>query len=248
MQVYDAHVHCGPSLPFERIRGHWQKAHIDGGVTFSPVEEIYNRYDPSFTDSAQYALSRKRAHEYLLDLSRQERTFPYFFVWNDFTKIPEGFMGIKWHRHEQEPVYDYESPECAAIIEQICVRGLPIVLEEEFVNTLNFISRINGRTVIIIPHMGGLNGGYRKLRDHGVFDDPMIWVDTALADLHEIEDYTNRHGVERIMFGSDFPFGEPEMEREKVERLFSGQELESVLGRNLLNLMGKSDLLNGSDL
>ena len=41
----DSHVHCGLTLPLETIVRLWKEGNIDGGVLFSPVEEIYNRYD-----------------------------------------------------------------------------------------------------------------------------------------------------------------------------------------------------------
>ena len=42
---------------------------------------------------------------------------------------------------------------------------------------------------MIIPHMGGLNGGYYKLKNSGIFENEMVWVDTALASRQEIEDF-----------------------------------------------------------
>jgi len=240
--VLDAHVHCGYTVPFEEIAREWERGRIHGGSAFSPVEEIYDRYDPLFTDSAAYRKSRQAAHEYLLRIARNERVFPYFFVWNDFPSIPDGFLGIKWHRHASEPTYRYETPECERIIDEICRKKLPIVLEEEFANTLTFVKRIAERTVVIIPHMGGLNGGYDRLKRAGIFESSQVWVDTALAGRGEVEDFAKEFGVNRILFGSDFPFGNPEYERSKVESIFSGDELRRILGGNLMGLLEtKSD-------
>lgn len=236
--VLDAHTHCGYTVPFEELSSEWRDGAIDGGVVFSPVEEIYDRYDPWFTDSEEYRRSRSSVHRYLLDLAGRDHIYPYFFVWNDFTPVPEGFLGIKWHRHPEEPVYAYEAPECGAIIEEICLKKLPIVLEEEFGNTLEFVRRIRERAVVIIPHMGGLNGGYSQLKAAGLFESPMVWVDTALAGLREIEDFSRSYGTDRILFGSDYPFGLPSHEKRKVLDLFSGEDLTAVLSGNLLRLLG----------
>jgi predicted TIM-barrel fold metal-dependent hydrolase len=238
MMVLDSHVHCGLTEPYERIAALWRDGGIDGGAAFSPVEEIYDRYDPSFTDSEEYVQSRARVHGYLLELAEREQVFPYFFVWNDFLSVPEAFRGIKWHRHANEPVYRYETPECDRIIEEICKRKLPIVLEEEFSHTLEFIQEIAERTVVIIPHMGALNGGYYRLKKAGIFESPMVWVDTALAGTHEIDDFAQTFGSDRIMFGSDYPFGLPQREKQKLLNIFSGEELSAVLSGNLLRLMG----------
>ncbi|MFH1114878.1 MAG: amidohydrolase family protein [Pseudomonadota bacterium] len=238
--VLDGHVHCGFTVPFDEISREWQIAGIDGGAMFSPVEEIYNRYDPGFTDSDEYRTSRRRVHAYLLDLAARDNLYSYFFVWNDFVPVPDGFSGIKWHRHGGEPEYNYHTRECDHVVEEICRKRLPVVLEEEFGNTLNFLERIDDRTTVVIPHMGGLNGGYRRLRDAGVFERQSVLVDTALASGREIADFAERYGTERIIFGSDYPFGIPAHEKRKVAGLFSGKDRAAVLSGNLLRLLGES--------
>jgi hypothetical protein len=237
--VLDAHAHCGLTVRFEEVSREWEFGDIHGGVLFSPVEEIYDRYDRLFTDSSEYRTSRTRVHEYLLELAAQPNIYPYFFVWNDFPMIPKGFVGIKWHRHSGEPVYNYETPECREIIEEICRRHLPTVLEEEFRNTLDFIKKIASRAVVIIPHMGMLNGGYSRLRKAGIFDLENVWVDTALAQEAVIEDFAEKYGIDRILFGSDYPFGTPSHERQKLVKIFSEEELGPILAGNLLRLLGR---------
>ncbi len=71
--------------------------------------------------------------------------------------------------------------------------------------------------------MGGLNGGYYKLKKAGVFGIETVWVDTALAAEQEILDFADTYGTDRIMFGSDYPFGIPRSEKNKVVRCFSGE-------------------------
>jgi len=227
------------TVPFEEIAYEWQTGGIDGGVIFSPVEEIYDRYDPTFTDSHEYMHSRLRVHDYLLQIASQEHIFPYFFVWNDFSPIPDRFVGIKWHRHTGEPVYSYGTTQCRKIIDEICARSLPIVLEEEFHHTVRFIKDVAERTVVIIPHMGSLNGGYPQLKRAGVFDSEWVWVDTALAGVHEIHDFADTYGVRRIIFGSDYPFGIPGSEKRKLLRSFSEEDLRWILSGNLLHLLGR---------
>lgn len=235
--VLDGHTHCGLTLPIEILSSEWKRAGIHGGVMFSPVEEIYDRYDPFFEDTAEYQESRRAVHDYLLRISGEDRRFPYFFVWNDFLSVPEGFVGIKWHRHPGEPVYHYGTRACERTIEEICEKRLPIVLEEEFHNTVNFVRAIAERTVVIIPHMGALNGGYDELKAAGIFESPMVWADTALAGRREISDFARNFGVHRIIFGSDYPFGIPLNEKRKLLNVFSGDDLSAVLSGNLMRLL-----------
>lgn len=236
MLVLDAHAHCGLTLPLERLGPLWEDGGIDGGVLFSPVEEIYDRYDRNFVDSPYFRESRQKVHSYLESLI-SKHIFAYWFVWNDFAPPGEKFSGIKWHRHSNEPRYRYGTEECENFIEHICSRRLPVILEEEFHHTLDLVQKICGRTVVIIPHFGGLNGGYRRLKQADLFENPMVYVDTALAGTHELRDFAADYGVDRILFGSDFPFGDPAVERYKVENIFTGRDREKVLAQNLLDLL-----------
>ncbi len=236
MLVLDAHVHCGLTLRVERILSLWQKANIDGGVIFSPVEEIYDRYDPHFTDSDYYRQSREQVHKYLEGL-KKDWIYVYWFVWNDFLFPGDCFSGIKWHRHANEPKYQVESRACQAFIEYICEHQYPIIIEDEFLNTLELVSTINGRTPIIIPHFGFLNGGYRRLKEAGLFENPSVFVDTALASTAEIKDFAGDYGTDRILFGSDYPFGFPSQERSKIDHSFAPIDQEKIFSTNLLSIL-----------
>jgi predicted TIM-barrel fold metal-dependent hydrolase len=189
-------------------------------------------------DSKFYQESREKVHAYLKSLN-SERIFSYWFVWNDFELPGPGFDGVKWHRHSNEPKYKYNSEECHRFIEHVCDMRLPIIIEDELHYTLDLVRQINQRTTVIIPHFGGLNGGYEELKRAGLFKNPTVFVDTALASSLEIADFAKSYGAERVLFGSDFPFGDPAYERYKVEQVFSGEDLEKVLAQNLLQLLGK---------
>ena len=240
--ILDSHCHCGLTLKFEIIKKEWDKAGINGGVIFSPVEEIYDRYNFEFYDSEYYKKSREKVHEYLKNLKIQHKNlFIFYFVWNDF-KIPDfPFQGIKWHRHSNETEYDYYSEKSEIFIDFVCKNKLPVLIEEEFHNTLNFINRISGRTNIIIPHLGFLNGGYERLKSEGIFKEKNIYADTALADVWEIEDFVMNFGIEKLFFGSDFPFGSPYSELNKIKKLFSGKSFEKLTSENILSLFQTID-------
>jgi len=234
--ILDSHAHCGLTLPFERIRSLWDQGDIHGGVLFSPVEEIYDRGDRNFVDSPEFQKSRDDVHKYLESL-KGENIYIFWFVWNDFSYPGEEFSGIKWHRHASEPKYLYGTKECDVIIEDICERQLPVILEEEFSNTLMLIEKFEKQTITIIPHLGNLNGGYERLKEAGVFENPFVYVDTSLASPYQVKDFVSNYGSDRIMFGSDYPFGDPVDECVKIKDLFSGEDLEKILAKNLLNLL-----------
>ena len=245
--VIDAHAHCGVtdrSMPqsFENYRQQVAGTDIGGVALFSPVLEIYDRYDFQFADTAGWQRSRQKSNSYLLSLRSAELSvYPYFFIWNDFAveQLTAAHCGIKWHRHAGEPIYHYNDPKCRAALNEIRRRNLPVVLEEEFEETLRFVRELAGGIIVIIPHLGMLNGGFRAIAEAGLWERKNVWADTALASRGEIRAYLGRYGHHRLLFGSDFPFGSPSAELQKVRRLGLDREVEAaVLGGNFTRLQG----------
>jgi uncharacterized protein len=244
MKVIDSHIHCGvqnADLPLEMILTYLRKANIQGACLFSPVEDVYNRYDYYFEDNAAWETCRQKGNNYVLDIQKGGKDFyAYFFVWNDFRKeeIKKGYRAIKWHRHDYEPVYHYEDSKCEEFLKEVYRLQLPILFEESYENTLYFIKRVNGRTPIIIPHMGGLNGGFSNLLETGIWDQEAVYTDTSLGTVSEMETFIARYGVDRLLFGSDFPFGIPSNELAKVKQLNLKQaDYEKIVGINILKLL-----------
>ena len=244
--VIDSHAHCGIqdrsfSQSFESYLSRTRGSGIEGVAMFPPVMEIYDRRDPDFEDDPEWQGRRRRAHDYLLSLHHPDlEVIPYFFIWNDFAveDLSPRHRGIKWHRHPGEPTYHYGDPRCLEALDEIRKRRMPILLEEELENTLRFVRDLAVGVRVIIPHLGGLNGGYDAISSHGLWVEPNVWADTALASTHEIRDYIDRYGYERLMFGSDFPFGDPKRELLKIKGLpISSEEKEAIVGGNLKRLL-----------
>lgn len=243
----DAHAHCGiqdksPPQSFEDYAALARGSGIAKVVMFPPVMEIYDRSDPFFRDDPAWRERRERAHEYLLSVGNADlEVIPYFFVWNDFAmeRMHPEHKGIKWHRHADEPRYRYEDQRCRDMLELIQERRLPVVLEEELENTVSFIRELAPRALVIIPHLGGLNGGYRAIASAGLWELPRVYADTSLASKGEILDYLQRYGDDRLLFGSDFPFGHPRRELDKVRELdIPESSREKILHQNLRDLLG----------
>ena len=250
--IIDAHVHCGkqftdPPQAFEDYLAHLGDSGIIGAVMFPPVMEIYDRHNPDFEDDPQWRRKRQNANEYILTLGNGDfEVFPFFFIWNDFAvdQLSARHRGIKWHRHSNEPRYRYEDPRCVAAIDEIRRRNMPVCLEEELDNTLRFVNDLAPDVRVIIPHCGYLNGGYEKLCDLGIWERPNIFTDTSAsgASPETIADYVQKYGHTRIMFGSDFPFGHPKAELEKILQLkLSKDAREAILGLNTRRLLADSN-------
>jgi len=248
MHIIDSHIHCGVQnvqQPYGRIAPLLQAAGINGGCLFAPVEDIYYRYDSDFDDNRQWQACRQRAHDYLLGVAEANTgVYPYYFVWNDFRveDLDRPFFGIKWHHHAGEPPYRYDDPQCATMIEAICRKRLPVVLEETFERTLWFIAQVAERTPVIIPHLGLLNGGFGRLLAAGAWENDSVHADTALAGASEMAAFLKRYGSKRLLFGSDFPFGHPADELATVKGLgLSAAALQDVCRRNVARLIGIGD-------
>ncbi len=249
LPISDCHVHTGVqhvSWPWEQVRPLLLEAGIGAAALIPPVEDIYDRYDPDFTDTPVWQASRRAAHQYLLDLKQDPggplEVFPYFFVWNDFAReeLTPDYVAVKWHRHGGEPEYRYGDPRCREFLEAVRDLGLPILLEETLENTLFFLDQLAGGIPVIIPHLGGLNGGYVPLDRHGVWGRSQVYADTSVAAGPEIKDYLRRYGSDRLLFGSDHPFGHPQAEVEKILSLnLPGEQAEAVLGGNFRRLLLK---------
>lgn len=251
--IIDSHAHCGiidryPPQSFEQYLAQVKSSRIEGVVMFSPVSEIYDRDDPNFKDNRHWQNQRSMSNQYLLGLqSRELEVIPYFFIWNDFAvdQLTEKYRGIKWHRHADEPEYNYDDPACRAAIDEIRRRNMPVVLEEELQNTIRFINELSAGVRVIIPHLGFLNGGYRALENAGLWENPRVYTDTSLAAPETILAYVNTYGHDRIMFGSDFPFGHPVSELEKIRRLpLSEKAIDAITGGNIKNLLKTSNQIS----
>jgi uncharacterized protein len=243
-RIIDSHIHCGVQhvdLPYEIIEPLLRQVEITDACLFAPVEDIYDRNNFYFEDNNHWRRIRRSANHYLLELAAAgESVFPYLFVWNDFAvdELARPYCGIKWHRHSYEPEYHYEDPRCTRMIQEITRRRLPIVFEESFDNTLRFVERLASDAVIIIPHLGGLNGSYQSLEQAGIWRRDNVYADSALASTSEIRHFLEHYGPEKLLFGSDFPFGTPGNELGKIERMkLSSADFERVVSGNILALI-----------
>jgi hypothetical protein len=243
MRIIDSHVHIGRNRQTKYYSENelWRdlkEADAHGAAIFAFPEDIYR-----ITDSSE---SRLRANEYVLAVAGKcVDIFPFYFVWNDFI-IPENldsYVGVKWHRHRDEPRYDYGDPRCASFLRKIKGLGMPVLLEEEFDETERFINA-NPELEIIIPHIGALNGGHDRMK--AFYDKENVYFDTSVAPIGVIKGCLEAVGSERIIFGSDvsgttmpfYNFPKVELEKIRVLDLTKG-DLELILSGNIDKILAK---------
>ena len=182
----------------------------------------------------------------LLEETKRIKSFlPYHYIRENynvggFDPIPDEYYGGKWHwmRGWQDSASNYQvldDPELPGLIEKLRRPNKPIVFEEDFDFTVKFVDMAEGVT-LIIPHLGLLGGNpYDFLK--AFKDNESIYFDTALASRDQIKKFVETIGPERVIFGSDVPFGSMHSELDKILSLqISREDKELLLYKNIIDL------------
>jgi predicted TIM-barrel fold metal-dependent hydrolase len=235
MEIIDSHTHWGPSLT---LGTEVTTIELLRQAEESRVQRIVIFPFPST------AIEDERINDQVLELRKKdERFIPYYYIPEDLRPIPveKNFYGGKWHwvRGVQDCSSNYQvldDPRLDHFIEASEAIGLPIVLEEELAFTEAFVRKTKNLK-IIIPHLGMLGGNpFDFLKTFESREN--VFFDTALAGTETIMRFVEKIGKERILFGSDIPFGEMKRELEKILSLPLGDdEKEWILSKNLRRLM-----------
>lgn len=237
MEIIDSHTHWGPSVAM------W-------GVTVTTQELLQQARASSISRVVIFpfpstAIADETINHQVLEEARSNNVFiPYYYIPEDLRPIPQqkGFWGGKWHwvRGIQDCSSNYqvlEDPRLGAFIEQSEEIDLPIVFEEDLAFTESFVKRTK-RLKIIIPHLGLLGGNPLDfLTTFKRF--PHVYFDTALGAPGTILKFVETLGAERVLFGSDIPFGTMRQEVEKIHRLRVTDDQKSlILAGNVKRLTG----------
>ena len=236
MEIIDSHTHWGPSVT---MGTEVTTRELLQQVEQSGVSRIVVFPFPST------ALADEGINQRLLDETKRiKKLIPYYCIPETMRPIPEGkgYYGGKWHwmRGVQDSSSNYEALKDPRLEEFIFASekiDLPIVIEEEFAFTEVFVKKTKSLK-IIIPHLGGLGGNPIDFLDRFKERDN-VHFDTALASSDTIMKIIDQIGHERILFGSDVPFGTMKWELEKVLSLPIGDDKkEWILSKNLKRLIG----------
>jgi uncharacterized protein len=236
IEIIDSHTHWGPSVTMgtevttEELLTQAEQSNVSRIVIF-PFPSM--------------ALADEGINERLLNEAKRINKFiPYYNIPETMKPIPDGkgFYGGKWHwmHGVQDCSSNYQVLKDPKLIEFIEVSekiDLPIVFEEEFSFTKTFVKKTKSLK-IIIPHFGMLGGdpidflNAFKAREN-------VYFDTALASPRTAMEFIEKIGYERVLFGSDIPFGTMKWELEKVLSLPIGDDKKDwILSNNLKSLIG----------
>jgi predicted TIM-barrel fold metal-dependent hydrolase len=236
MEIIDSHTHWGPSVSMgtevttQELLRQAEQSNVSRIVIF-PFPSM--------------ALADEGINEKLLgEASRIKKFIPYYYIPEMMKPIPDGkgFLGGKWHWMQgiQDCSSNYkalEDPKLEEFIEASEKIDLPIVFEEELAFTEAFVRKTKNLK-IIIPHLGMLGGNPIDFL-HIFKAMENVYFDTALASPDTVIRFIENIGHERVLFGSDIPFGTMKWELEKVLSLPVGDDKkEWILSKNLKRLIG----------
>lgn len=237
MEIIDSHTHWGPSLTLYGVQV--TTSELLQQAEQSGVHRIVVFPFPST------AIANPGINESL----RQEtevvkRLIPYYYIPEHLRPIPreQGFFGGKWHwvRGIQDCSSNYDvltDPRLPGFIEESEAVDLPIVFEEDLAFTEAFVKHTT-RLKLIIPHLGMLGGNpldfLAAFKRH-----PHICFDSSLSNAGTLLRFVDTIGPERVLFGSDIPFGSMKTELDKILSLpLSDDKKELILSLNIKRLTG----------
>jgi hypothetical protein len=247
MEIIDAHVHIGRShLPMDSVGRVLDKAGVNRAVVFA---------DPESSDIPG-------DNEYVLEMGERKGHIPFLYIGGNaysqnrpFEQLPgpetlEPYSGIKWHcwftpGHDfggtvlgmsESQVHDaLTEPRMKGIMAKAASMGIPVNFEEHFDVTVQFVD-LYPEVSIIIPHMGGLNGGSARVLET-VGDKPNVSFDISLAGISE--ELIRVFGVDKFICGSDYPYGNPSWTVDRVKKLkVADEDKEAIFSGNILALTG----------
>ena len=198
---------------------------------------------------------------YVLRSAQEFDCFPFYYLGgNPFTEnrmdleIPvnlEDYAGLRWHgwfgeaadltgrvdRHELEfAVMIMESPEFESLMSALAFYDMPVMFEEDFGVTVEFVARYD-HLKIIVPHMGAFSGGEENVMRR-LHANESVYFTTSHSTLDST--YAKRIGPERLLYASDFPYGNPKDAIDRVRQLgFSDEDEALVFGENVERLINR---------
>ncbi|HME41820.1 MAG TPA: amidohydrolase family protein [Syntrophorhabdales bacterium] len=230
--IIDSHTHWGHSLSM--------------GSTVTTGELLAQQQESGVTNVIlipfpSTAIDSNEVNVKVLEEAGKVSSFiPYFYIREDFPRIPDEYYGGKWHwmRGIQDAASNYrvlDDRELPDLIRDLTDIGKPIVFEEEFAFTERFVDMAPGLP-LIIPHLGMLGGNPTDFLK-AFRDKTYIYFDTALAAKNTIQKFVETVGPERLLFAADVPFGNMTSELSKVLTLtISDSDKELILSKNIIRL------------
>jgi len=249
MGVIDSHTHfAGPGKGFppntiEDLLRVMDRNNINAVVTCAPYSAIGK--DRTYDEANSFiAESMKVAPGRIIGFIRVNPHLQDHALQSIRVGVKEqGFRGVKFHPRNE--AFAINSEELSFPLAELAAKlRIPILIHTGEPDTYGFaeptlvgdLADAFPDLTLIIGHMG------KRL-----FEDAILvakWfknvvLETSFRNQKDISRAVKRVGAERVVYGSDMPFGLPEIEMLKIRTCdISTEEKELVLGANMARILG----------
>ena len=248
MVVIDGHTHfsgSGMGLPpntVEEFTSMMDANGIDAVVTCAPYSSIgkdrtYDEVNRFLVESMEEAKGR------IIGFIRVNPHLQGHALKSIEAGVKQGFRGIKFHPRNE--AFAINSEELVFPIAELAVKlDAPILIHTGEPDTYGFaqptlvgdLADSFPDLTLIVGHMG------KRLYEDAIcvarwFEN--IILETSFRSHRDIARAVHRVGAERVVYGSDIPFGVPEIEMLKVRVSdITPEEKRMVLGENMARILG----------
>lgn len=263
--IIDFHTHIFPDQMAEKtVRKMEEEAHVKAFTNGTLSELEYNMKENNINLSVILPVVTRptqfdTVNRYASEISGREGIISFGGIHPDNDNYKEklqeikrlGLSGIKLHPDYQATFID--DPRMVSIIRYaveldliVSIHagldiGLPDPIHcppERTANMLDQIDDVNAK--LVLAHMGGYNQ-WDEVEEYLVGKN--IWFDTSYTFRHiQPEQFlriVRNHGADRILFGTDSPWGGQKESIEYLSKLeLSQEELESIFWKNGADLLG----------
>ena len=248
MVVIDGHTHfAGPRKGFqpntvEEFTTIMDRNGIDAVVTCAPYSSIGK--DRTYDEANEFlAKSTEEAGGRIIPFMRVNPHLQENALSSIKKGAKQGFRGIKFHPRNE--AFAVNSEELAFPIAELAVKlGMPILIHTGEPDTYGYaqptlvgdLADSFPDLTLVVGHMG------KRLCEDAIcvarwFDN--IILETSFRSHRDIARAVRRVGADRVVYGSDTPFGIPEVEMLKIRVAdITAEEKRMVLGDNMARILG----------
>ena len=248
MVVIDGHTHfAGQGKGFqpntvEEFTTIMDRNGIDAVVTCAPYSSIGK--DRTYDEANEFlAKSTEEAGGRIIPFMRVNPHLQENALSSIKKGAKQGFRGIKFHPRNE--AFAINSEELAFPIAELALKlGMPILIHTGEPDTYGYaqpalvgdLADSFPDLTLVVGHMG------KRLCEDAIcvarwFDN--IILETSFRSHRDIARAVRRVGADRVIYGSDTPFGIPEVEMLKVRVAdISAEEKRMVLGDNMARILG----------
>jgi hypothetical protein len=242
--IADAHAHIGRHLHLDEFARGLEAEGIETAAVFADPES------PTLASDNAWVLAEARRRGWIPFLYVGGNAYADTRPWPEIV-LPddlEDYSGVKWHclltpGHDMgqgslvspgEAERGLDADDVQAALETFGRLRFPVIFEEAFEVTVRAVKRFPGVT-FVLPHLGMLNGGADRVLA-ALAGEGNVLFDTSLAvpSRRMVEEL----GAQRLLFGSDHPYGSPGPGFRGIRSLgLPGSWEAAILGGNLDRLL-----------